>query len=567
VKRPIKATRDRAATLARLVASGKVSASGLSREGGQSQPVAVRITNSIAAGDSGLKDATLMELVGGVLTDTRRPIKVRHVGESAVAAGTVVTPEWCGKLGLCFAYAAGQPVPEIAIPINRRFRAVGPVATELGTENLVWSFGSQQIPATSWAGFTGYYAAIDYYDTANRTTYSPSYAPWSTAYRWTYRLHPMRFEASSFTGTIQGGRSYDAYKSLGLSGGSLIGDGGALWYDWDAIPLMARGDDVGFSNYTLGANSHLSEMEISGVSLRPSSFLCMDFTERQFPNAPLSGYSQRFAYYTFAEVTHYRLWIDGSDITGVVSVPANTARLDSRFGQYTSVVKKCKEQIVKALTPSVKNLKTVWVDFWIKVVIESTNSGPSTDPPAPACEPQVLWVHPRKSTPSSLLSAIPSKNTTGKTWSLVFDADGPGGVSSIETKEQANWTFLSQNNAITLTQTASPNDSIVFDWNREIPEIRITKPATLAFPALSTWIYKPVPSGDYDSQSHYGASVNYQYGCWNPNAATTFNLAQSLVRVYAAGAGYADVRYNRFEDQYGEQYFTDCPQQITVTPV
>jgi hypothetical protein len=565
----LQATKDRAATLARMMQASSGIGTTSSNEGGSSGPVAVKISSNIPAGDSGLKDATLMVLDGGVLVDTKQTIKVRHVGDAAVAAGTIVTPEPCGKLGLCFAYQAGQPTPQVGIQINRRMRIVGEIAPELGTENRAWQLGIMEMWDNTYPFFgqPGHFATFDFADTTNRTTLSDG------RYRWTYRLNPIRF---AFDSWADNHISYGSFSyAWNTTGAGPAATRQLVWQRWDIVSALDRGEDLGVSSATLGPNSHLSDMEISGFILRPSAFVGSR-TSTFYIDPPIKGpgitgiWWYSFIWDTVHKVTHYRLWINGVDTTGIVAI-AGGGHVFAAYGGSDWV--RPALEIQQVVTAAVRNSQSVEVDYWVSMELTSRDQFAYLAPrmgtvPAGAVTPQAIWMPSVPSAPSAIITANPAKKTTGKTWSLAFDRNGPGGLSSIELREQPGWVMTTGNNSIKLTQSSSPFDSVSLDWNREIPEITVRRPAYAISGRQAVWFFKPTATSDYAQNSIYrGPPI--QYGVWDPLAATTFDIA-GIMTLNNGGYGPNPTRTTKGEySTYSiwTQDYLDGPTQITVTPI
>lgn len=566
MRQPLRATRDRAATLATLTQEARQQLA-TRGERGQQQPVVAKILAAIPAGDYRQKDAMLMSLDGSTLVETGQLVKVRHVGEAAVTAGTIVTPEPCGQLGLCFCFIGGQPQPVVGIPINRRLRVVGPIAPEM-TENKAWSFGEFRMwdSGPPFYGRTGYYAAFDFTDTANRTTRSDG------RYRWFYKMHPMRFQFDSWASNHLAMGQYHYCNTADIRQRWAAYHG--VWNTWDFVSMMDRGYDCGISSTTLGPNSHLSDMEVSGFTLRPSAFLGLSYNSF-YPNPAIIGTVTQQPMYQFTwdatyYVTHYRLWIDGTDATGIISLPGSGALIDNRHPADLFV--RCAAELSPTISAVVRNSKSVAVDFWTSMELVSRGQFgqfPLPTIPAGRIAPQAFWITPGPSMPSSVIMADPAKKTTGKAWQLAFDANGPGGVSSIQMIPQAGWAYEFANNSITLTQTSSPFDSVKLDWNREIPEITVKRPALAVSGSYATWIFKPASTGDYAANTLYNGPL-VQYGVWNPDASTTFSIANILVGNPNA-IGPSPVRHTKGEwSPIGLSFASDYaagPTQITVTPI
>ncbi len=565
----LQATKDRAATLARMIQSSSGIGTTSSSEGGSSGPVAVRISSNIAAGDSGLKDATLMGLDGGVLVDTKQTIKVRHVGESAVAAGTIVTPEPCGKLGLCFAYQAGQPTPQVGIQINRRMRIVGEIAPELGTENKAWQLGVMRMwdSGAPFFGQPGHFATFDFTDTSNRTTRSDG------RYKWTYRMNPVRF---AFDAWASNHISYGSYSYAWASTGpGRVAATESVWQSWDLVSALDRGEDLGVSGTTLGPNSHLADMEVSGFVLRPSAFLGR-LANTFYLDPPIRGPGingidfWQLIWDSVHKVTHYRLWINGADATGIMVVPGGGHAFAANGG---SDWVRPAIRIQQAVAAAVRNSQAVEVDYWVSM--ELTSRAPYGNLvsrmgtiPAGAVTPQAIWMPAGPSAPSAVITADPAKKTAGKVWTLAFDRNGPGGLSSIELREQPGWVMMTGNNSIKLQQSSSPFDSVSFDWSREIPEITVSRPAYAVSGRQGIWFFKPTATSDYAQNSIYrGPPI--QYGVWNPAASTVFDIA-GIMTLNSGGIGPSPTRSTKGEYSTianWTQDYLDGPTQITVTPI
>lgn len=385
-------------------------------------------------------------------------------------------------------------------------------------------------------------------------------------------MHPVRFAFDSWeTSHIAYGRY--VYAWMADSGGRWAASHPA-WLSWDIVSMMDRGYDCGISSATLGPNSHLSDMDVSGFALRPAAFLGR-LSNTFYLNPPIRLTSGLIDIYELQwdavqKITHYRLWIDGTDITGIIALAGGGVDLDSR--QSGNDFLRSSLEISPTMSTAVRNSKSVAVDYWTSMELISRNQFGQLSMPtiaSGAIVPQAFWVTGEPSMPSSIVLADPAKNTTGKAWSLAFDVNGPGGLSSIQMIPQAGWSYTFANNSITLRQTSSPFDSVTLDWNREIPEITVTRPAYAVSGRFGTWIFKPAATSDYAQNSIYrGPPV--QHGPWNPNASTVFNVTNVLT-ANTSGVGPSPVRHTKGEwSSIGATFtadYADGPTQVTVTPI
>lgn len=193
MKKHIVTTRDRAAALARLAEQSTTR--GLSSsERGQSGALCVKILAAIPAGDYRQRDAMLMKLDGGALVETGQTVKVRHVGEAAIAANTIVTPEPCGTLGLCFTNHA--EIVREAIRLYRPARIVGPqsaAGSPVADYTASWGFGPWYHPVNLYAK-SGYFADVDF------STTPDGYDSARQAWYWIKKMAPMRYALYAYDG-------------------------------------------------------------------------------------------------------------------------------------------------------------------------------------------------------------------------------------------------------------------------------------------------------------------------------------------------------------------------------
>ncbi len=551
----LQATKDRAATLARMMQASSGIGATSSNEGGSSGPVAVRISSNIPAGDSGLKDATLMGLDGGVLVDTKQTIKVRHVGDAAIAAGTIVTPERCGRLGLCFVRTVQVVNP--AVTLYRPLRLEGPIAPEGGVVadyTEAWSFGAWQTRAMyyvpqGWAT-SGYYASCDFSTTPNAPDPSDS-----RGWNWIKYMQPMRYKIDSYQGEFsqplydhQGNKPISGYFGvLRIGEASVAGVGGHL------SPFMIQSIGTpGTGVMSTGGLAYSKEFPSLGTEYPIS-------TPEQ--PTPITGrYYQSWRY-----IAARRIWIDGVDATGIISlgVPGRVIEPAEYIG------------------------KSVWIDVWAQYIIRLSAKGASGET-VPAngtlgAVRQIGWVDPTNNGyPCALSSRDYSQaiTVTGTRFSLAFDVNGPFGLSSLamETNASTGWTLLTHSNQQEMQKQTgfitefTPGNgairvSIILAWlesDRPLITYRrevYTISGASGYWTPKQWYYRPEPSAGFTATvalNGYGV----QAGVWNPTVASAFKLI--------AGSNYSTNRTELRNAGDGTIPKTDwltVPQTITVTQV
>ena len=512
MKKPLKSTKDRAAVLARLTESAKRQQAGAG-ERGQQPAIAVKILTAIPAGDSSQKTATLMTRNGGTLQETGQTVLVRHVGEGAVTAGAIVTPEPCGRLGLCFTRSV--QVVRIAPIQQRMIQAVGPIAGELGTEDTDWKFGTfQGQPYQQLAG--GYFADLDFGSEA--TVAAPSFIP-----TWTLKMKPFRWKCHGYGEAFWGGqRAQDPI----LSGYCTLMDVlRANFRPYMQAGLQAKVAEV----------FHYSPAVAKQVLIPVNGFLSTRFP-RLFP----AGRTQ-----VEVSFTHYRVWIDGVDKTGIV--------VTAGPGVGT--------QITAAIPEADYSGKQMLVDLWVTITIQ--DSGVVADQVK-----QVLWIDHRANFRTSDLyngSTTPWSSDMGARFRLDFDTNGPGGITTIDTVDDpsAGWVLTAAGTTserLTLLKTSNGAE-FVMDWvAREIPRISYKASST----ATRFW-YLPADNSKFEPlRFENGNSVTV--GTWVPPGPIAFNLVGQEKAYSGINARYLDLKGSGGLPG-SDDPFTAVPQVITLTQI
>ena len=520
----LQATKDRAATLARMIQASSGIGTTSSKEGGSSGPVAVRISSNIAAGDSGLKDATLMVLDGGVLVDTKQTIKVRHVGDAAVAAGTIVTPEPCGRLGLCF--TRDVQVVRTAIVQHRFVQLVGPIPGELGTENTDWQWGAYKqypYPAGPIAQTAGWFASVDFVELP------PITAPNITA-NYVLKMKPLRFKVHGYAGQYCGGRRSDDP----AAGSKYM----TLW-GRERLRNYGSNDNAPSDFFGIGLQDTIAET----FHFSPASADIIQITDEGIVPAVAGKLPTGLNYGVAVTITHYRIRVDGEAITGIIPAVGNftwnTKPLPIPLANYAG--------------------KTLEFDLWCTVTISVFVAGPYT----PEIRQVVFARADANFMPVRLFNKQYTLNGLDKTtrFLLEFDSNGPEGRTSLlmDTSTETGWTVASYSSDTSLVIFKRPPGSatvntIELRWSHETPVLTIGT----GFDPVS---YKPRDNGKFAGLVFANANER-KIGTWDASVPTQFDILGSLPALRAF-----DIAKSGADDYGADAYYATKPQTITVTKV
>lgn len=521
----IRTTRQRAAVLQRLIQQPEQRRStSVSGQPGL-QPIIAKVLSTIAAGDYEPHQASLLSIVNGALTETGQTIPIRHVGEGSVAANTIVLPEPCGRLGLCFVrQSAGTPV--VTTGINRYQRVMYPVLDDdLEQADTNWKLGTQwQAPFGVAGGGFGYFMDFDLGTTVDGQVGSQWY--------WERYLYPIRFRCHSHSDGWWGGSSNTLSRNSRTLASPLE-------------QLMFGLKDAGISKTTLGPNVHIAPMTLTHIAPHLGCFYHMT-THQFFSNALIL---------TEAWVTHLRIWIDEVDATGIQEVNQRivTAGPDQSRFYYGGLMSG-----VALDDPGVYESKSIWFDFWVKVRL--TQYGGSMSPSGSVA--QVFWAHSNGgwNTPSLLYSDPNANRAATDDYQFTLSSAGPGSATTITTADgQTNWARIQSAFSYRMSWTGGGSGGfILFDWGRETPWIQLGMDSKVGSPAGANGValYFPEDSTDYEALV-FASGYQYKRGVWNPAGVTTYVLA--AVRVQ-------NVLIFRYSERTGsmESYFSGWPATIDV---
>ena len=264
-------------------------------------------------------------------------------------------------------------------------------------------------------------------------------------------------------------------------------------------------------------------------------------------------------------ITHVRVWKNGVDISGVVSVSGA-----ANWSDATAFKRMYCRLVTVSISPTNLSANDVFeVDYWFKLSV-TKNEGWYTATSGSGGLPSAIVGAGRTSRDArqnyrewrATFSGInvQAKQYSGDVYKLTFDANGPGGATTLNLQAQANWAF-SQTSAtsilMTKTSGTGTGEWVSLDWGREIPEIRIKKNGTPYFGTNSIVRLLPASSGTYGQID--GLSTP---GIWDPLSATTFSvIGINGININSISSGFFDASV------FPSAAFTPFPSSVTVEKV
>lgn len=533
--KPLRTTRDRAATLARIVDAIEAGKPLTPSQVGYRPSILVEAIGSIPGNTTAQHTVRIVEPLAGIPTATAATMLVRHCGVSTLAAGARLMAEYCGQIG--YVIQRGGGTPKFSPVIQRYFRPNGPLAAESQGETTDWVWGQfGQYAPTPYRYQYGWTLPIDFSATPATANYRST---------WTVKSYPFRFKIEGYGEQYAGGNQRMQSPVYGRD---------CQPYDWArqanfVSPLNARWP---LSDVTPPANSHLENFRcdgafmplfngvsrISGATPWPWDFgvIAEVFASGDFvvPNVSC----------TFRKA---RVWIDGVDRSGIVT-PTFTTFTDNGtslqiFGAKTTTTQ----------TPA---QKSVWLDCWVDVAV----SVPSWAVSAMVGTQQALILPGFAARMQGVIGQMDWFETVGtsRQWSLAFDANGPGGQTSITS---------AAGNGLIYESSGSPPDRVDWYTDREVAYITIAKAGPHASPKAGTALYLPEDSGDYEPL-RFANGGTLTAGCWDPDAATVYRRVGGSVasqQIGAANNNWIDL-HNAGDPTEWDALYDDYPETVTVSP-
>lgn len=480
------------------------------------RPVVVELITAITAGDYSQQLAKLLTLSDGVWVDTAQRVYVRCVSDENAAAETRFIAEPVAGLGLCFDVCSCGYIDAITISCGRAIKLVGQVAAATGLEDTDWETDVGASPTGIDAVSNPLYCNIDGDDPATIT---------GTPDVWVRNMMPLRWELG------------DVSAGMTNTGGFYV----------NSIQLEASGSGFAMCDTTPPADSHLAPMRLTSIDI----------------DIPI-GANVNYDY--GSKVTHYRVWVNEVDVTGVVAVDWEVGYRPPGFNSYYPGT------MTLTIPDGVSTEgESVYIDLWVQFRAQDLPTG-AASVVGWSSESQRLT---RLSNGVPLLAFLVSLNSANANlnrrrddlYELTFSDNGPGGVSSLVLEPQAGWDTLDVGSGGILMVHQSTQDFVYFNWATEIPELVVNIQARSGKPDYrysGEVRFYPVPDDNYEytSGNWFSTPWVFSYGAWDCQGLTTFAV-QGRRNVYTEQW----LTKGKLPSRFWADWFGFHPTTITVEKV
>lgn len=308
-------------------------------------------------------------------------------------------------------------------------------------------------------------------------------------------------------------------------------------------------------NWTAALQSHFTSpnLPVTGrTSILPSSdsHLSLNLTQIQISNSGISS----FRFVTVA-TTHYRIWIDGVDVTGIVA-------LGTPFTHSVTISPDPYARNVGGLLPvsiaaGSYQSKSVWFDLWVSARVVNRPSDAFGDPSSwtgyfPVAQVSNYAEHHRSRFNYANVNA---KRYVGDLYKITFSDNGPGGLSELNVASGGGWALVDSVAGFKMTKVGT--GSVELNWSTESPVLTCSIDAKINSPAGASGNMRYLPAGSEYQHRNQNNSV-IQYGTWNPQGTTVF---QQVARAF--GSTY----YTKGSASAPASFFTGFPTTITVEKI
>lgn len=264
-------------------------------------------------------------------------------------------------------------------------------------------------------------------------------------------------------------------------------------------------------------------------------------------------------------ITHVRVLKNGTDLSGVVSVSGA-----ANWNDQTAFRRMYCRAVTVPISPTNASAGDIFeVDYWFKLSV-TKNEGWFTATSGSGGLPAAIVGAGRTSRDARQSYRewratfnginVQAKQYTGDKYKLTFNANGPGGASTLTLQSQANWSFAQTSATsmlMTKTSGTGTGEWVSFNWGREIPEVRVKKNGTPYFGTNSIVRLLPESSGTFgqiDGQS--------TPGIWSTLSATTFSvIGINGININSISSGFFDASV------FPAAAFTPFPSSVIVEKV
>lgn len=559
----VRTTRDRAAALARIIEAGESGRPLTPAQVGYRPSILVETIGSIPGNATAQHTVRIAEDSGGVPAASRSTMLVRHCGANTIASGARLMAEYCGQLGYVIQRGGGAPIT--GEPTYRYFRATEELPSEDLGETNHWEWTA--IP--SHTGVPWYMRGLpSWCIVADTSSGGEVYTANGVKYRrWFIKTHGMRWKAEGYGAGYAGGQSrlsspgvlnpdpldpnvyhlypYDRWRS---------GTGFGYWWD-SSIAYWGR---YGLSNSMPPSTGVVSYWRSFGIY--PTYTNQQLVTSSLYPLGPgsigapscrllnnLSPVSQR---------KQGRVWLDGVDVTGIVrqtgAIDKVTGYPAGLLGTPIGVSYPNGESNTPVVDGQTVTGEEIWHDQWFALQVTVRDADwlagvgkgqfvVAALSPFPAHNmAQVAW-------------SYDSAGSNTRKWDLVFDANGPGGVESVQLGLSQEW--------------QQDGSGLVRFHPGEIPSITVIKYGLNAAPRTGRAVYFPEDSGHYDPL-WFASGGQLRVGKWDADQSTIFRRVGGQVESMQLGNGeryWLDLEGAGDPTAWDANY-SDYPSTITVSP-
>lgn len=444
------------------------------------RPVVVELITAITANDYSQHLAKLLTLSNGSWIDTAQRVYVRCISDETAAAETRFIAEPVAGLGLCFDICSCGYLDAITISCGRAIKLVGQIAAATGLEDTDWDTDVGSNLTANDISSNPLYCTID--GDSPPTIVGDAFGNPDV---WVRNMMPLRWELG------------DVYAGTANTGGFSV----------NHIELEDGWHEFAMCDTTPPADSHLAPMRLTSIDIDVPIAANVDF-----------DYGSK--------LTHYRVWVGGVDVTGVVPVNWGVGHRPPGFNSYYPGT-------VTLTIPGgvVTEGESVYIDLWVQFRAQDLPTGDFWTA-GWSSESQRLV---RQYNGVPLLAFLASLNSANANlnrrrddlYELTFSNNGPGGVSSLVLEPQAGWDTFDVGSGGILMAHQSTQDYVYFNWSREIPELVINIQARSGKPDYrysGEVRFYPVPDGNYEyaSGNWFGTQWVFSYGAWDCQGLTTF---------------------------------------------
>lgn len=266
--------------------------------------------------------------------------------------------------------------------------------------------------------------------------------------------------------------------------------------------------------------------------------------------------------WTEVETTHYRVWIGGTDVTGIVSLasPFSHTYAGGTIGLpgQTLFHRRIGGYVTASITSGSYKSQTVWFDIWVTVKTYNRAAYISGNPSSagsyePVCQVDSMALLNRAIFRRANVNA---KRYVGDAYRFTFPDNGPGGQSTLSATTGSGWTATTTNAGLSINNDT--HGIVSLNWGTESPVLTCTLYSKINSPvgAGASMTYLPTLPGHYAHRNQNGSSISF--GVWNPQGSTTFQQVARQVGNTFAVKGSANAP---------SSLFTGFPSTITVEKI